>query len=213
LSRKVQAPQKLTLDFFNAAGQYLRHMASRPHTATDALVALRDAQAAFDVASGARHVAILDAVRAGANLREIAQVAQCSHESVRRIAATNGGATLVLGDEDFALTEHQVEMLIHKLDGSARGAFPKDIELLAAGTEWLPAAGQLANRLQHARSEESSAIVLDNGLAFALYQILRLTYTGRPTVLSRLYDVLFEQYGKGEPHVIAALGRNRPRKR
>ena len=39
------------------------------------------------------------------------------------------------------------------------------------------------------------------------------TYTGRPTVLSRLYDVLLEKCGEGEPHVVAALGRNRPRKR
>jgi len=61
--------------------------------------------------------------------------------------------------------------------------------------------------------DEAEPIALDERSAFALYQILRLTYTGRPTVLSRLHDVLLEKYSKGEPHVIPALGKNRPLKR
>jgi hypothetical protein len=176
---------------------------------------LHEAQATFESASAARHEAMMDCVRAGISLREIAEAAHCSHESVRRTAALNGGATLVLGAEEFTLTEHQVEMLIYKLGGSAKGAFPKDIELLDAGTEWLTGAGELADTLHRTQAgQDSGPIVLGDRFAFALYQILRLTYTGRPTVLSHLYDVLFGKYGKpGEPHVIAALARNRPRKR
>ena len=155
---------------------------------------------------------MLEAVRAGAPLREVARAAECSHESVRRLVAADGAVSIELGADSYVLTGQQVEMLIYKLEGSARGAFPKDIELLGAGTAWLSTAAELAKALQTARvDEEGRPIVLNQEGSFALYQILRLTNTGRPTTLSQLYDTLFETYGRGEPHVIAALSRGKPR--
>ena len=101
------------------------------------------------------------------------------------------------------MTEEQIEVLVYKLAGSARGAFPKDIEVLGAGTDWLGAAGELATALHEAQADdEADPIALDEQWAFALYQVLRLTYTGRPTVLSRLSDDLGERYGR---QVIAGL--------
>lgn len=95
---------------------------------------------------------------------------------------------------------------------AAKGAFPKDIELLGAGTQWLGSAGELAQEMQAAKAGNADPIVLHQDRAFALYQILRLTYTGRPTVLSRLYDVLRERYESSGPHVLAALAASKPRK-
>jgi hypothetical protein len=158
-----------------------------------ALACLQSVQARFRDAAEERRQAILEAVRAEAPLRDVALAADCSHESVRRIVAADGAVTLESGTESYALTEQQVEMLIYKLAGAAKGAFPKDIELLGAGTKWLPAAAELANALQAAKADEDGRpIVLDHASTFALYQILRLTYTGRPTTLSRLYDSLSE---------------------
>lgn len=186
-----------------------------PIEAADAIVALEGAQRTFREARAARREAMRAAVRAGAPLRDVARAADCSHEAVRRLATVDGSALLLLGSQEYPLTDEQVEMLIYKLAGSARGAFPKDIELLGAGTDWLLPAGELASALHEAHADdEADPLVLNDGWAFALYQVLRLTYTGRPTVLSRLYDDLLERYGQsGQPHVIAELARNRPRKR
>jgi hypothetical protein len=50
---------------------------------------------------------------------------------------------------------------------------------------------RLAEQLETGISDEDGRpIALDDATAFALYQVLRLTYTGRPTTLSRLYDSL-----------------------
>jgi hypothetical protein len=118
-----------------------------------------------------------------------------------------------LGSDSFQLTGQQIEMLIYKLAGSAQGAFPKDIELLGAGSDWLPAAAKLADDLQGAMADEDgNPVCLDPSSAFALYQILRLTYFGSLTVLSRLFSALNATYGDGAPHVIVALQRGRPRK-
>jgi hypothetical protein len=186
-----------------------------PIQAADAMAALVTAQDAFRKARAARRQAMRGAVGAGAPLRDVAKQAGCSHEAVRRLASSQGLAVLLLAEAEYPLTEEQIEVLIYKLAGAARGAFPKDIELLAAGADWLIPAAELADALNDAQADdEAKPIVLDERLAFALYQVLRLTYTGRPTVLSRLYDDLLGRYGQnGQPHVISELSRNRPRKR
>lgn len=187
---------------------------SDPIAAATALARLEAVQARFREVAEERRQAILDAVKAEVPLRGVAAAADCSHESVRRIVAADGAVTLELGADTYSLTEQQVEMLVYKLAGSAKGAFPRDIELLGAGAEWLPAAAALADALQAAKAdEEGRPVVLDQAKAFALYQVLRLTNFGRPDTLSRLYDALRETYSRGEPHVIAALMRARPRKR
>jgi len=184
-----------------------------PERKADAIVALEAAQRSFREATAVRRVAMREAVQAGVPLRDVARAAECSHESVRRIAVSDGAATLLVGAERYDLTEEQVDMLVYKLAGSAKGAFPKDIELLGAGTRWLGTAGELAQTMQVAKADDDAdPVVLDQDRAFALYQILRLTYTGRPTVLSRLYDALRELHESSAPHVLAALAKNRPRK-
>jgi hypothetical protein len=187
---------------------------SDPTQAAAALARLEEVQARFRDVHEERRQAIVAAVESGAPLREVARAADCSHESVRRIVAADGAVTVELHGEPYRLTSQQVEMLIYKLAGSANGAFPRDVELLGAGTEWLRGAAELATALQVAMADEDGIpLPLDTERAFALYQVLRITYTGRPTTLSRLYDDLFEIYGKEGPHVITQLARQRPRKR
>jgi len=174
-----------------------------PVKAATAIACLQNTQARFREVQEERRLAILEAVRAEVPLREVAQAAHCSHESVRRIVAAEGEVTLEVGSESYLLTGQQVEMLIYKLSGSAQGAFPGDIQRLGAGTDWLPAAGELAERLQEAMADEDGKPVpLDDASGFALYQILRLTQFGGLTVLSRLFDALHARYGDGAAHVI-----------
>lgn len=177
------------------------------------MVALERAHRAYRDARGERREAMRAAVRLGAPLRDVARAADCSHEAVRRLAASEGSVLVLLSSQEYPLTEEQADMLIYKLAGSARGSFPKDIELLGAGTDWLPAAAELAHALNEAKEEdEAEPIVLDESSAFAMYQILRLTYTGRPTVLSRLYDALLESFGQaGQPHACIVEGDRRSR--
>ena len=185
-----------------------------PIAAATAVARLQAVQARFRDTAEERRRAILEAVAAEVPLRGVAAAADCSHESVRRIVAADGAVIVELDADTYSLTEQQVEMLVYKLAGSAKGAFPRDIELLGAGTAWLPAAAALADALQAAKAdEEGRPVVLDQAQAFALYQVLRLTNFGRPDTLSRLYDALREMYSRGEPHVIAALAQARPRKR
>jgi len=61
--------------------------------------------------------------------------------------------------------------------------------------------------------DEGRPVALTEKRAFALFQILRLTYFGGLTNLSRLYDALLARVGEGEQHVIAGLAHSRPRKR
>src|SRR3954451_21300686 len=112
-----------------------------PIRAADALSRLQMAETRFLEAQDARRQAILESVRADVPLREVARVAHCSHETVRRIVAANGAVTLQFGDHDYPLPGQTVELLIYKLAGNARGTFPRDLERIDAGTAWLTAAG------------------------------------------------------------------------
>ena len=166
-------------------------MSADPIAAATALAGVVAAQAKFSDAQEARRVAIVAAVRADVPLREVAGAAGCSHESVRRIVAADGIVTLQLRTETYPLTRQTVDLLIYKLAGYAAGAFPRDVELLRAGTDWLPAAGQLAAALRAAISDaEGSPVSLDGPRAFALHQILRLTQMTIPSTLSDLYEAL-----------------------
>jgi hypothetical protein len=136
-----------------------------------------------------RRQAIIDAVQAGIPLREIADAAGCSHESVRRIVAADGVVIVEFRRRSYPLTREQVELLIYKLVGYGAGRFPRDVELLAAGDRWLPAAAQLAEVLQAALSEEG-VVKLDAKQAFALHQVLRLTRMTIPSSLASLADAL-----------------------
>ena len=179
---------------------------------TQLLAELANAQRQFVDAQEQRRRAILAAVQGGVPLREVSRAAQCSHESVRRIVASDGAVLLELDSTTYSLTEKEVEVLIYKLDGMAKGAFPGDLQLLASGNDWLPAAGQLAAALQRARADaEGDPVVVDQLQGFALFQILRLTYFGGVSVFSEIFQVLLARFG--QPHIIAELAHSRPRKR
>lgn len=131
---------------------------------------------------------------------------------MRRIVTADGAVFLELDSKTYSLTEKEVEVLIYKLDGMAKGAFPGDLQLLAAGNDWLPTAGQLAAALQQAQAdEEGNPVVIDQARGFALFQILRLTYFGGLSVFSEIFKSLLTRYG--QPHVIAELARTGPRTR
>jgi hypothetical protein len=157
-----------------------------------------------------RRQAIVEAVKGGVSLRDVSSTAQCSYESVRRFVAADGVVALELDGTSYPLTAQEAEVLIYKLDGMAKGAFPQDLRMLAAGADWLPAAGQLASDLGVARSDdEGKPVVIDEAKGFALFQILRLTYFGGLSVFAQIFEVLLQR--NGQPHVIAELSRNRPR--
>jgi hypothetical protein len=154
-----------------------------------ALARLVNANHDFRDAQELRRQAIIDAVQVGIPLREVADAAGCSHESVRRIVAADGVVVVELRRQGFPLTKEQVELLIYKLAGYGAGRFPRDVELLAAGDGWLPAAAKLAAALQSALSEES-VVKLDPKQAFALHQVLRLTRMTIPSSLASLAEAL-----------------------
>ena len=167
-----------------------------PLHAAKALSRLQVAEARFLEVQEERRQAILGSVRADVPLREVAQVAHCSHETIRRIVAADGAVTLELDNHAYPLPGQTIDLLIYKLAGNARGTFASDLDLLGAGTSWLVAAGALADELHAAvADEEGKPVQLDQPRAFALHQVLRLTEMTRPSTLSSLAEVLRDKYG------------------
>jgi len=166
----------------------------------------REAQAELAAVKTERDQAILDAVNAGAPLREVAEVADISHETVRRIVAADGQVTLELDGETFRLTARQVEVQIYKLSGLAQGAFPGEIERLGAGTDWLPDAAKLAHRLQAAMADEEGAPVkLTEKTGWPLYLAICGTYYDGLSVFGRLRKALQARYPTQAQQVIASI--------
>ena len=164
--------------------------------AARALSRLQVAQTRFVEAQEERRQAILELVRSDVSLREVAQEARCSYETIRRIVAADGAVTLALDGHAYPLPGQTIELLIYKLAGNARGTFAHDLDDLGAGTEWLAAAGLLADELHIAmQDEEGQPVRLDEPRAFALHQVLRFTAKTRPSTLSSLADVLSDRYG------------------
>lgn len=175
--------------------------------AAEALSRLQLAQTRFTEAQEQRRQAILETVRADVPLREVAQEARCSHETIRRIVAADGAVTLEFDGHAYPLPGQTIELLIYKLAGNARGTFARDLDELGAGTSWLPAAGLLADEMQAAMGDEDGRPVrLDEARAFALHQVLRFTAKTRPSTLTSLADVLSDRYGY-PPYVPRSLRR------
>ena len=123
---------------------------------------------------------------------------------IRRIVAADGAVTVEFGDQTYVLPGQTVELLIYKLAGNADGRFAADLDVLRAGTAWLPAAGTLADELHAAMADETGgALRLDGNRAFALHQVLRLTQMTRPTALSSLAEALATTYGY-PPYAVVA---------
>src|SRR5437870_3064593 len=167
-----------------------------PGTALTALqraqTAFTVAKTAFDEASEYRDSAIRTAVRAGVPRKVIAEVTGTSTETVRRLARTS---IFELNGAAYSITRKQVDVLLYKCAGYSAGAFPQDVALVNAGTEWLAAAGELAHELERMQRGDTRPIVLTDATGFALYQILRLSYMSRPRDIASLYDALHRHYG------------------
>jgi hypothetical protein len=164
--------------------------------AASAMTQLQDAEARYLAALEDRRHAILESVRAGVPLREVAEAAHCSHETIRRIVATDGAVTLEFEGHSYLLPDQTVDLLIYRLAGNARGAFSRDLQLIEAGTGWLAPAGALADQLHAAMADEvGEPVLLDDARAFALHQVLRLTEMTRPSILYDLAERLRERYG------------------
>lgn len=175
--------------------------------AADALSRLQIAEAHFTEAQEARRQAILESVRADVPLREVAQVARCSHETIRRIVAADGEVTVEFDGHAYPLPGQTVEVLVYKLAGNARRIFARDLERINAGTGWLASAGVLADEMHTAMAdEEGKPVGLNEATAFALHQVLRFTEMNRPSALSRLADSLRKRYGY-PPYADKALRR------
>lgn len=165
-----------------------------------------DAQAQLAAVKTERDEAILDAVNAGAPLREVADVADISHETVRRIVAADGQVTLELDGETFRLTARQVEVQIYKLSGLAQGAWPGEIERLGAGTDWLPDAAKLAHQLQAAMAnEEGAPVKLTEKTGWPLYLAICGTQYDGLSVFPRLREVLQGRYPVQAQQVIDSM--------
>lgn len=178
-----------------------------PLNAAQALSQLQIAESRFLEAQEKRRQAILESAQADIPLREIAEIAHCSHETIRRIVAADGAVTLELDRHTFSLPGQTVELLIYKLAGNASGAFARDLEMLGAGSGWLVAARVLADELHAAMADDNGApVALDDARAFALHQVLRLTEMTRPNTLSSLAERLRDKYGL-PPYSARALRR------
>jgi hypothetical protein len=168
---------------------------------------LRVAEEHFLEAQEERRQAILESVRADVPLREVAQLARCSHETVRRMVAAKGAVVIALDGNEYLLPGKTIDLLVYKLAGNARGSFPNDVQLLNAGGGWLAAAGVLADELHAAKGDDDGKPVkLDEARGFAVWQVLRATEMMRPSTLHNLAERLRRRYGY-PPYSTASLRR------
>src|SRR6266540_2237418 len=120
----------------------------------DALISVRELQTSLVRMVAARDKAILDAIQSGAALREVAEVANISHEAVRRVARALS-VWFTLGGEEYDITRHQADVLIYKLAGFHEGKFPDDVKRMNATFEWLGPAGDLARAIERSKNGET----------------------------------------------------------
>jgi len=159
-----------------------------------ALEVLEQVQFNFDDIAELRRQRMLEAVEAGNSLRQVADVAHCSYESVRRVIEPQA-IILEWNGGEYLMAEHVTRVLEYKASGYGRNAFPADVERIGAGTGWLPAAAEFGRQIQRIqRGESDEAIALTDETAYALFLILTLTYTGRPSRLADLFDDLSAKY-------------------
>src|SRR4051812_42374191 len=119
------------------------------------LARLQDVQANYESLAKLRREAMLAALQAGHSLRAGAGAANCSYESVRRIAEPHAVIFSWRG-LTYLMTEHVTRVLEYKAAGFARGAFPADVADLGAGRAWLKGAADLARELQRVQQGEVS---------------------------------------------------------
>lgn len=163
-----------------------------------ALEALRRANLAYREAELDRRNAIIEASQAGAALREISEAVEkdISPEVIRGVVGPRAGVAFEWGGDIFEISEPQTRALIYKADGYGAGAFPADVAKLDAGTDWLVAAAALGPRMRRVHvGLDAVPLRLKHDEAFALYQILRLTFMTGLTPIADLLSRLHNDFG------------------
>jgi hypothetical protein len=186
---------RLGLDRIDGVRHNLCRMPHDPIQAANALARLQVAEAKFVEASEERRIAILEAVRADNPLREVGDIAHCSRETIRRIVAAGGEATINLDDCDYLLPGQSVDFVLFRLKGFGQGAFRPNPAVHGTDDAWLGAADHLAGQIEAALSDETGEMVrLTNETAFALHQSLLQSQKTNPSVLVDLTEALGSKY-------------------
>ena len=163
--------------------------------AASALARLQVAEAKSVEAREERRLAILDAVRADNSLQQVADIAHCSRETVRRIVAADGQVTIELDGHEYRLSGKTIGFVLFRLQGFGAGAFAPNPALHGTDNAWLAVAGCLAGEIDAARSNGSGELVrLSEEKAFALYQSLLQSQKENPSVLLDLTEALRIKY-------------------
>jgi hypothetical protein len=162
-----------------------------PMQAASALARLQVAEAKCVEAQEERRLAILDAVRADNSLQQVADIAHCSRETVRRIVAADGQVTIELGGHEYRLSGKTIGFVLYRLQGFGAGAFAPNPLVHGTDDTWLPVAGGLAAEIDAARSNANGEPVhLSDAKAFALHQSLLQSQKENPGVLLDLTEAL-----------------------
>jgi hypothetical protein len=165
-----------------------------PIQAANALARLQVAEAKSAEAQEERRFAILEAVRAGNPLRDIAGIAHCSRETIRRFVAADGQVTIEF-DREYNVPGQSIDFMLYRLKGFGQGAFGPNPEVHGTDDAWLAAADHLAGQIEAARSDEGGGPVrLSEETAFALHQSLLQSQKTNPSVLLDLTETLRNKY-------------------
>jgi hypothetical protein len=167
-----------------------------------ALQALEQAQAAFAAAAEERREAMRAASTAGATLRQIEAAIDrsLSYEGIRTIVGPRRGVEFEWQGELYLISEAQTRALIDKAEQYGGGGGRGDIEKYQLGTDWLPAALELAHAMRRVHvGTDVDPVKLDQARARALKPLLQMTFTLGLTPISDLRERLFADLGRPTP--------------
>ncbi len=168
-----------------------------------AIEALERAQAAFATADAGRRGAMQAASAAGATLRQIQAAIDrsLSYEGIRTIVGPRNGVVFEWQRDLYPISEPQTRALIYKAEIYGSGGAREDIEKYQLGTDWLPAALDLADPMRRVHvGTDVDPVSLDEAHARALKPLLQMTFTLGLTPISDLRERLFADLGRPTPH-------------
>jgi hypothetical protein len=145
---------------------------------------LAEAQSAYVEASTRRRRAIVAAVAAGGSLRAVAEAANTSHESIRRLLAEASGVELRFEGVRYPLSFHEASALAGQLDDLA-ARFEAD-----AGAEtWSGRARRLEGALRSGLGSPEP-LPLDRDDAAVLHQLFLLGPPPRARMVRLLLELV-----------------------
>ena len=140
-----------------------------------------------------RREAIQEASSAGCALRDILGRPRPRPlpRMVRGIVGPRSGVAFVWKGAVYQISEPQTRALIYKADGFGRNTFPGDVEQSAPARAGSPRQAISGSRMRRVHTGiATEPLELDEEHAFALYQILRLTFMTGMTLISDLRTAL-----------------------